>query len=173
MFSSIKQQPAVINLQKQYEMLSGRDRIALKVLAVVLAVLLGYFLAWQPAFQFMRDAEAEVERSEQLLALVKQNRTILASLSAGRAAQGKGKVLDSQQLVSSVTNMAKRHDVALKRFEPGGERQIKVWIDDASFDKMMAWLKALDSSLQVYVEQISVEKGELSGQISARLTLAS
>jgi len=173
MLSSIKQQPAFINMQKQYEALSDRDRLALKILAVVLMIVLMYFLLWQPAQQFMLDAESDIARSEQLLSLVKQNRTLLASLAKSGAQQGKRSGLDSQQLVSSVTNMAKRHSVALKRFEPGGERKIKVWIENASFDKMMSWLKALGSSLQVYVEQISVEKGDATGQVSARLTLSS
>jgi len=173
MLSSVKQHPAMINLQKQYEMLSGRDRVALNTLAVVLFFVLSYYLLWQPAHQYMRDAESDIARSEQLLVLVRQNRSVLASMAKSGAQQGKRSSLDSQQLVSSVTNLAKRHGVTLKRFEPGGEREIKVWIDDASFDKIMLWLKALGSSLQVTVEQISVEKGEAPGRVSARLTLAS
>jgi general secretion pathway protein M len=82
------------------------------------------------------------------------------------------KTLSSQQLVSSVSNLAKKHGVMLKRFEPSGDKKIKVWVDNASFDKMITWLTALKTSLNIEVEQISVEKDDVEGQVSSRLTLS-
>ena len=71
------------------------------------------------------------------------------------------------------TNLAQRQGVALKRFEPSGERELKVWVDDAAFDKVVAWLMELKTRLGVEVEQISLERQEKPGLVSARLTLSS
>ena len=99
-----------------------------------------------------------------------ENKSALASLSkSSSSSEG----LNSQQLVSSVTNLAKRAGIVLKRFEPSGEREIKVWVDDTSFDKMMTWLNTMKKALNVRVEQISIEKSELPGLVNSRLTLSS
>lgn len=172
MLESLKQNPALLNLRKQYEMLPQRDRLALKVLSVVLSAVIIYFAMWQPAFQYKQNAELNLERNQQLLALINENRSVLSSgsRSGGKSAR---KILDSQQLVSSVTNLAKQKGIVLKRFEPSGDSKLKVWVDDVSFDKMMVWLSTMRKSLNVTVEQISIDKDDDPGKVSARLTLSS
>lgn len=170
MISAIKQNPSILKALKQYEMLPARDRLALKALVGVLIVLFLYFGLWQPAHQYKKDADAYLLQQQALLALVQENKTALSNLSkSSSTAIG----LNSQQLVSSVTNLAKQAGVVLKRFEPSGENEIKVWVDDASFDKMMTWLSTMNKTLNVRVEQISIEKSEQVGLVSSRLTLSS
>ena len=170
MISAIKQNPSILNALKQYEMLPARDRMALKALTFMLILLFLYFGVWQPAYQYKKDADTYLQQQKDLLALVVENKSALASLSkSSSSSEG----LNSQQLVSSVTNLAKRVGIVLKRFEPSGEREIKVWVDDTSFDKMMTWLNTMKKALNVRVEQISIEKSELPGLVNSRLTLSS
>jgi len=172
MFQGLMQHPTLLAYRKQYEMLPTRDRLALKVLALAVGLIVLYFAAWQPAFEYKKNAEINLVEKQKLLALVENNRNVLTKLNAKSGANGAKANLDSQQLVSAVTNLAKQKGVVLKRFEPSGERKLKVWVDDASFDKVMIWLSALRKKLNVKVEQISVEKDDAVGQISARLTLS-
>lgn len=168
--SAIKQNPSVLKALKQYEMLPARDKMALKALVVSLLLLFLYFGVWQPAHEFKKDADSYLQQQKELLALVVENKTALKSLSkSSSSTEG----LNSQQLVSSVTNLAKQAGIVLKRFEPSGENEIKVWVDDASFDKMMTWLSTMKKTLNIRVEQISIEKSELPGLVSSRLTLSS
>ena len=171
MFDSLKQNPNILNAQKQYEMLPSRDQLALKLLLGVVSILVLYGLFWLPAQSFMTTAKADLAQRQVLLQLVQTNKSTLKSLAS--TSQNSSTKLDSQQLVSSVTNLAKKHSLALKRFEPSGERKIKVWVDEASFDKVMTWLNALNTKLNVNVEQISIEKDDAPGLVSARLTLSS
>lgn len=171
MFSKLKQQPAVLKALKQFEMMPARDQMALKVLAVVLALMFIYFGMWQPAYQYKQNAETELQQQKDLLALVMENKTALAGLSG--ASRSGSPVMNSQQLVSAVTNLARQAGVLLKRFEPSGEREIKVWVEDAEFDKMINWLNTLQKTLSVKATQISLEKTDAPGLISARLTLSS
>lgn len=171
MFESISQNPSVVALRRQYDGLPARDQLALKVLVVALVVALAYFAAWVPAKNYMESAERQLQKSQEVLATVEANKAALRKLS--RNSGSNTKRLDSQQLVSSVTNLAKRQGVALKRFEPSGENKVKVWVDSVSFDKMIAWLAAMDRTLKVSVDQISLETEEESGLVSARLTLSS
>lgn len=170
MINIIKQNPSVLKMLKQYEMMPSRDRMALKLLSFVLIIVFMYFALWQPAYTYKKDAETYLQQQKDLLALVVQNKASLKSLANNSSTVT---TLNSQQLVSSVTNLAKHAGVVLKRFEPSGEKEIKVWVDDASFDKMMTWLTTMKRTLNVRVEQISVEKSDAQGLVSARLTLSS
>jgi general secretion pathway protein M len=171
MLTKIKQHPSIIKAQKQFEMMPARDQLALKVLAAVFVLIVIYFGLWQPAYTFKQNAEIELQQQKDLLALVLENKAALTQMS-GAGSSGPS-VLNSQQLVSSVTNLARQAGVLLKRFEPSGEREIKVWVEDAAFDKMMNWLNTLHKTLNVRVEQISLEKTDAPGLVSARLTLSS
>lgn len=171
MISSIKQHPSILKALKQYEMMPSRDRLALKVLGFVIVLLFMYFALWQPAYLYKKESEIYLQQQKDLLALVVENKSALSSLSNSSSASVSA--LNSQQLVTSVTNLAKQTGLVLKRFEPSGEREIKVWVDDAAFDKMMTWLTTMKRTLNVRVEQISVEKSDGPGLVSARLTLSS
>tara|TARA_R110001592_G_scaffold1001_2_gene5907 strand:- start:20053 stop:20568 length:516 start_codon:yes stop_codon:yes gene_type:complete len=171
MISSIKQHPHILKALKQYEMMPSRDRLALKLLSFFLILLFMYFGLWQPAYTYKKDSEILLQQQKDLLALVMENKAALSNLSGSPSANVAA--LNSQQLVTSVTNLAKQTGVVLKRFEPSGEREIKVWVEDLAFDKMMVWLTTMKRALDVRVEQISVEKSERPGLVSARLTLSS
>jgi len=172
MLEGLKQNSIILDLQKQYEMLPVRDRSILKVFSVILVLCIIYFAMWVPANEYMENARQDVEQNTKLLLLVKQNKALLSALSRTTGPSAGTKKLSSQQLVSSVTNLAKKNGVNLKRFEPSGDKKIKVWVDNASFDKMITWLAALKKSLNIVVEQISVEKDDAAGQVSSRLTLS-
>lgn len=170
MISAIKQNPSVLKALKQYEMLAARDKMALKALLATLVLLFIYFGLWQPAYQYKKDADMYFQQQSGLLALVTENKSALRNLTKASSSSA---TLNSQQLVSSVTNLAKQAGITLKRFEPSGDNEIKVWVDDASFDKMMTWLTTMKKTLNVRVIQISVEKSDQPGLVSSRLTLSS
>jgi len=170
MMEKLKETSLFISVSKQYEMMSSRDQNALKALLCALALIFLYYGMWSPAQGYMLEQKETLEARRELLALVQENQQTLKALSGSSQSSQAGS-LDSQQLVSSVTNLAKRHGLALKRFEPSGETEVKVWVEDASFDKMIAWLGDLKNSLGVIAEQVSVEKEDAEGLVSARLTL--
>jgi len=173
MFDKLQQHPTLLSYRKQYEMLPSRDRMALKLLAIALGLFLLYFAMWQPAYEYKVQAENDLLQNQKLQALVDENRATLANIARQGASGNASSTLDSQQLVSSVTNLARQKGVTLKRFEPSGDKKLKVWVDDVSFDKVILWLATLKKSLHIKVEQISVEKDDAPGHISARLTLSS
>lgn len=161
----------MLKVLKQFEMMPARDQLALKVLVLTLVGLILYFGFWQTAYQYKQDAQLNLESQKELLALVMENKTALSAMANSGSASGP--TLNSQQLVSSVTNLAKQAGVLLKRFEPSGEREIKVWVEGVPFDKMMTWLNTMNRTLNVRVEHISVDKFDSPGMVSARLTLSS
>ena len=161
----------LVNAKNKWEALEAREQQSLKILGVASVLFLAYFLLWLPAQSYMKDSERLLQERADLLGLVQSSRAILSSQS--NSTQGSATILNSQQLVSTVTNLAKKQQLSLKRFEPSGENKVKVWVEDVSFDVLVSWLSALETSVSVKVEQISVEKQDKPGVVSARLTLTS
>lgn len=160
-----------VSLKLKWEGLEAREQQSLKILAAACVIFFAYFALWMPAKAYMDESQRMLEERAELLDLVRSSRSVLAKASSNST--NSGAILNSQQLVSTVTNLAKRQNLSLKRFEPSGENKVKVWVEEVSFDVLVSWLSALETSVNVKVEQISVEKQERPGVVSARLTLAS
>lgn len=171
MLEKLSRNPTIASALQWYESQTPRDQLIVKCVALFVVLVILYLSTWAPAKSYMDDGVRALESRKDLLALVQENRTTLKRMAQSSASSAP--TLDSQQLVSSVTNLAKRSGLSLKRFEPSGENQVKVWVDEASFDKLVSWLGALKKSLNVSVDQISLEVEDEPGRISARLTLRS
>ena len=75
MLEGLKQSAVFLDLQKQYEMLSARDRSILKASGVILMLCILYFAMWLPASEFMENAKRDVDQNTKLLQLAKQSIT--------------------------------------------------------------------------------------------------
>ncbi|KZZ59380.1 hypothetical protein A3762_02380 [Oleiphilus sp. HI0125] len=162
--------PLFTQAKDRWESLEAREQFSLKVMFVAVVTSLMYFAMWVPAQSYMDRAEQDLKDKAALLELVKSSRDQLRSSSSNTSNASN---LNSQQLVSTVTNMARKQSLNLKRFEPSGENKVKLWVEDVSFDTLVTWLSTLERSVGVQVEQISVEKEDKPGIVSARLTLSS
>lgn len=167
----LKSNPSIASGLQQYQALPERDRLALKILAGVLFLVLLYFVVWQPAQNFKDESLASLESARDLKALVQSNQASLGQL--GRSTGSSKAALDGQQLVGAVTNMARQQGVALKRFEPSGNDSVKVWLEQVPFDKAARWLSLMNKNLGVSVKQITLEADDKPGIINARMTLGS
>jgi len=98
MLESLKQNPALLNMRKQYEMLPQRDRLALKILAGALFLVIIYFAMWQPALKYKQNAETRLAQNQTLLALVNENRSALASLAKQSRGSSKATLLNRRVL---------------------------------------------------------------------------
>jgi general secretion pathway protein M len=60
---------------------------------------------------------------------------------------------------------------ALKRVEPEGRDNVRVWLDGASFDVLLKWLATLSTTHGIQVDSATLERSETAGRVNARLTL--
>ena len=173
MFEKLKNQPSVGKLIAQYDQLARRDQQALLVLMV--AVLLGllYFAVWSSATSFHDSAAAQQENAAELLAWMQANETTIKRLgsASGDASQGSVDLPDGRALMALVTRSARESGLALQRFEPSGENAIRVWIEDAPFAEVAAWLERLKSGNGVIIDQAAMDRADEPGRVSVRLTL--
>ena len=61
---------------------------------------------------------------------------------------------------------------ALKRVEPEGSRNVRVWLENASFDQVMKWLGTLNTTYGIRTDSASLERvADATGRVNARLSL--
>ncbi|MEC7814920.1 MAG: type II secretion system protein M [Pseudomonadota bacterium] len=174
MLSRIKEQPAIGKLVAKYDQLPARDRQALWVLGVALALMALYLLIWQPVTQFHERALAERENAAELVAWMQANQQTIDRLasSAGNTSTVAQRPQDGRALMSLVTRSATEAGLALQRFEPSGESAIRVWMENVPFANVAAWLEMLASEHGVLIDQAALDRSEQAGRVSVRLTLA-
>jgi len=59
----------------------------------------------------------------------------------------------------------------LSRIEPDGDGRVRLWLEDAPFDGVIAWLEGLVDRERVKVIDASLDRSAGPGQVRVRLTL--
>ncbi|GAA3979206.1 type II secretion system protein M [Allohahella marinimesophila] len=164
--------PALRSARANYLNLSRRDQLAVQLLAIAVAGFLVYALIWRPIADYADTAEAAALQEKAALVWMKENeakaRSIASTLGGGDTSAG---LPQGQSLISVIGNSARNFDLELQRFEPRGEDQVNVWLDKIEFNQMMLWLETLREQSGIVVSQINVDRTDVSGQISARISL--
>jgi len=158
-------------MREWLEGLDSQERLLVMAGAALLVVFLVFVLVWLPvrsgysniktSVAEQRDTAAWMQRSVQQLAELKR--------SGGTAPAGLG----GRSLLAVTDSTARAGGLgdALKRVEPEGRDNVRVWLDGASFDVLVKWLATLGSTHGIQVDSATLERTETAGRVNARLTL--
>lgn len=163
--------PALRSARASYLNLSRRDQLAVQLLGVALAAFLVYALIWRPVASYADAAEAAALQEKAALVWMKENEAKARSVATTLGGDSSAGLPQGQSLISVIGNSARNFDLELQRFEPRGEDQVNVWLDKIEFNQMMLWLETLREQSGIVVSQINVDRTDVSGQISARISL--
>lgn len=155
-------------LKESWQGLSQRDRLALGVLGLFIGGLLLIYGAIQPAHRYATEASDYFQEKQQLLSWMKANANRVQSLPNSQ--------LDTetnihQSLLTIASATARTHQIKFKRFEPSGDRELRIWLEKMPFNQVMLWLDLLKNQHNVFVEQLNLDRRELAGTVNARLVL--
>ncbi|MFZ2235610.1 MAG: type II secretion system protein M [Dokdonella sp.] len=150
--------------------LQTRERLIFGGGLALAVVMLVWGVVWQPLGHERARLGDEVEVQRRELALV---RAVAAIPST--AANSPSVKLDRQgkSLLALVDASARDANLEsqLKRVEPIGNRSVRASFEFASFDTIVGWLESLAKSYGVHVTDLSVDRVEGNGLVSARITL--
>jgi len=175
MLGRLKNQPAVGKLIAQYDQLPKRDQQALTVLVIAVFIGVLYFVIWRPTMDFNKQAISERQAAAELLAWVQSNESTIKRLGTAGGTTGTtsvNKPADGRALMALITSSAQEAGLTLQRFEPSGENAMRVWIENAAFADVAAWLESLKTDHGIIIDQAAMDKSNEPGRVSARLTLA-
>lgn len=140
-------------------------------MALLLLFLL-YVAIWLPLQSSRAGLIEEVEQQRETLRWMQQSAAEIRQLSARTAGR---QPATGQSLLGLIdqTARAQRLSDAVKRVQPDGTHSVRVWLESAAFDELMRWLGTLEQNHGVAIEALNVERGEVEGRVTARLTLES
>ncbi len=154
-------------LQARWSLLPLRDRRALAGLGAFFAAMLVWFALVAPILHYADRQRVRLLAAQEDLAWMQANAAV-----ARRAAEGTGGQLAAgQSLLAAVNASALAANLNLQRFEPEGDRRVRVTLENAVFTDVMRWLVDLERRHGVTIESFSADRQPQPGIVNIRLTL--
>jgi general secretion pathway protein M len=133
-----------------------------------IAILIVYWgLIWTPLTRHNDALSERLDTKVQMLTTLQRARA-LAGASGGTA---DASLRQSLVLLVDQTHRSYGLEGALVRNQPDGADGIRVTLQDAAFDGLVAWLGALDAGYGINVESATIEGARLTGIVNATVVL--
>ena len=154
-----------------FNSLETRDRRAVIVAVVALVVAAFYFLVLGPQLESRRTLSQDVERQREELAWMLGAAAEVSVLQAGDAQAVTRRA--GKSLLGMVDRTARSASLsqAITRMEPQGKERVRLWLTEAEFDKLVAWLGQLRKQHGMQVNSLDLERGKAPGRVAGRLAL--
>lgn len=156
------------SLKSRWSGLQTREQQVLRLGAIIVGLLLAYLLIVDPVYSGLEDAEQRLQATSEALSVMQGQAADLKASSATSRNPGSGSLL--AQVESSAEQQGLRS--ALKRLQPGGNDQIQVSLEGASYVQLMQWLADLDQQ-GVRAIRVDIQADRQSDLLEVQLLLAS
>lgn len=156
-------------LTEKLAILSSRERFVLLGGGLLTLCLILYALAWQPWQNELNRLRAQIPAKEETLAWMRAQAAQVEVLSARSKRGADQSGLPLLTLIERSANQVEIRE-AITRMSPGEkEDQVRIWMDNADFDRWLRWLKTLDDS-GIEVAEANIDRS-VENQVSIRTTL--
>ncbi|MGH8516912.1 MAG: type II secretion system protein GspM [Panacagrimonas sp.] len=151
--------------------LQPRERWILSSGAVVVLLTVLYLAVWEPVVDAHRQ-KVEALESSRLLAIRLEQAAAQVQRAGGQRGSG-ANTGRSLSLMAAVDQASKQGSLGRSptRIQPEGDREVRVWFEDVSFDAMVPWLADLQLRYGVGVQTLDIEPQATPGKVNVRLSL--
>lgn len=162
----MKQQFEAFNLW--YSGLPSRDRNLLIASTLLLLTTLFYLIVWEPLHQGLEQQQQKFRSQQDIHAWMESASNEVMALKR----TGTRKAPTSQPIALTLENSSKISGLKqhINKIESSGKNGARVKIDSASFDQLLVWLNTLEQQHGVTITTASIERKDIAGTISARLS---
>lgn len=149
--------------------LSARERIVLMIGAGAAVAIVLYSLAWQPWQAEISRLGAQVPEKRATLEWMTSQADRIDNLSARAAGDAEESGLPLLMLVERSANQVEIRDL-ITRMSPGDDAdQVRIWMDNADFDRWLRWLETLEGS-GIEVAEANIDRAQ-ENRVNIRTTL--
>ncbi len=160
-------------MTKWWATLQAREKKMLGFGFIALVVMGGYLFLIEPFMDQSALLTTRVAAQKNLKAHLE--RVALEAKSLRSNASGAIKLSGSGRdtLLAVVSKSSRKNGIkeAMKRITPEGSNKARIWLEDASFDQMIAWVMTINGTYGINVENINVSATDEPGLVRAKLTL--
>lgn len=154
-------------ISDRWHSLQTREQRMLLGSAVVIGLLLFYLLIIDPVYSGREDAEQRLRAAQEAFSVMQQQAVDLKASSPTQGSPVSGPLLTLVESSAEKENLRS----ALKRLQPGGNDQIQVNLEGASYTQIMRWLSNLQHQ-GVRVQQVDIQIDRNSDLLEVQLLLA-
>lgn len=141
--------------------LSDKDKRALILLTLFLVPLIAYFIILRPSYGYYSAAKESYSENKALLEWVDINSRRIATNPQ------EATVKTALPLLELLTTSADKNVLKITRIQPESDNKVRVWLDEAEFAKLIAWLTELTGS-GVTISSISIDKTNEPGFVNTQ-----
>lgn len=157
-------------LRARYDALQPREQLVVAAGGAVGALVLVYLLLWQPFVLFRDHGEHQLQTERAMAARIEQ----LGAMAQQSHPTGAGPAVGQNVSLLSAVDQATNDGTLSKkpsRMQPDGDNQVRVWIEDESFDKVLRWMNTLQTRYGIRIDNVAIERRPTAGSVNARLSL--
>lgn len=151
--------------------LTQRERIIIQVASLVIIAFFSYLFVVEPISKNYATYKKNVVIAAETLAWMKEAQREVKQLGGeqlqNRQPQGKQFILGVVEKSIRNTGLA----TVMKRLQPEADSGIRVWFENASFDKLIIWLEMMELKHGLLVNEINVERTDSVGLVNVRMFL--
>jgi general secretion pathway protein M len=157
-----------MNLRHWFEGLAPRERRLVYAAAAVAVIALLYAGVALPLQHLHAKQSARVERKTADLAWMRQEAPQVAALTA------RGGTAGHESLVVLIDRTGRESGLggSIRDQSPSGENSMRLRLEGASFDSMVAWLANLQQQYGVSVSDATIDAAGAPGLVNASITLS-
>jgi general secretion pathway protein M len=161
--------PAWDNLRARYDALNERERRLALVAAGFTAIALFWLLLVLPLHTMHAKRSARVDKKSADLVWMRE----AAPQVAAARASGSSASPSNESLVVLIDRTARQAGLgsALRDQSPNGAHSLRLRLESAPFDSLVAWLALLQQQHGVAVETANVDVGSAPGLVNASVTV--
>lgn len=154
-------------LQLWFNQREPREQMALRVLAVALALTLLVLIVWQPLLANHADAKAQFAKNSRLHAWIEDN----SQAVRGAAQRGSTTSVPNSDWVAQLSRSASGAGLELRGFSPEGDRAVRIQLEAQPFAELVNWLQQLEAEQDIRVTLAEFSATSASGLVNLRATL--
>ncbi|ABD82826.1 type II secretion system protein M [Saccharophagus degradans] len=144
---------------------SSRDQISLVVCSVCVALYILFMGVLSPLYD-MRDAQVRSHESAVVtLARVKELAAQIKGSGEGNGRSG------GPSIVDLVDSSLRSHGLRLSNMQPSGRSDVRLRLDEVSFNSLLAWLNEMEVEKGLQVKDMSIAESSNIGMVSVTLRL--
>lgn len=148
-----------------------RERITLAAGSAALAVILYYFVLWQPAQQGIETKRERLQTIQDDAAWMQSASERYKQLSQASSASSKEAPDEALYALADRTAREDALGEAIQGVTPEDEGRVRVNLRGASFENVLRWLGRLQNEFGIRARPVSVERTDKPGMVNVRLVL--
>ncbi len=149
-------------LKQKFHQLSEREQRLMLISAVAIAIGAFYWLVWAPLNTSLAQERIALENQQSLLSWVEKNANKVIQLRGS----GKASASFNGSLPQAVNRSADKLGIAISRMQPQAE-ELQVWVDQAPFNDVLAWLQELEDQ-GIVILDLDVAEADVPGYVKIR-----